>query len=195
MKNTYYKEHTAIFGGSFNPPTFGHQAVCLWLLEALEVDKIIMVPTFDHMFGKKLEDFDHRMAMCNLAADAFGWRVRVSKMEASMPKPNSTVKLLEYYKEINEGNLILAIGSDVVKDLEKWAEWQRLPELATVVVIPRDAEAKTIKAPFDVITCPIVLPSASSTEIRENIVAGKEISGMVPKSVEEYIQKHNLYLS
>ena len=96
--------HIAIFGGSFDPPHFGHQLSCLWLISALNAKAVVVAPTFEHCFGKKLTDFNHRREMCERmcellspmnAGDDYDRReVWVSNIEARLPKPNLTYNLI-----------------------------------------------------------------------------------------------------
>src|SRR5882762_10166540 len=74
----------AVFGGSFNPPHAAHQLVALYVLETQPVDELWFVPTYAHPFGKPLAAYDHRLAMCELAAAPLGPRVRVSRAEAEL---------------------------------------------------------------------------------------------------------------
>ena len=36
----------ALFGGSFDPPHFGHDAIVKKALQSLDIDKLIIIPTF-----------------------------------------------------------------------------------------------------------------------------------------------------
>ena len=72
---------TAILGGSFNPPHISHQMACLYLLEALAADGVLLVPACHHPFGKSLVSFEHREAMCEILARPFGGRVELSDVE------------------------------------------------------------------------------------------------------------------
>jgi nicotinic acid mononucleotide adenylyltransferase len=74
----------ALFGGSFNPPHAAHQLVALYVLETQPVDELWFVPTYAHPFGKQLATYEHRIAMCELAAAALGPRARVSQVEAEL---------------------------------------------------------------------------------------------------------------
>ena len=72
--------HTAIYGGSFDPPHMGHQLACLYVLEALAAEAVWLMPCFVHPFGKALSSFEHRFAMCEKLARPLP-RVTVSAAE------------------------------------------------------------------------------------------------------------------
>jgi cytidyltransferase-like protein len=61
----------AIFGGSFDPPTLGHQNVIAQLVSLSEpkIDEIVLIPSASHAFGKKLSSLSERIAMLELFID------------------------------------------------------------------------------------------------------------------------------
>lgn len=54
----------AVFGGSFDPPTLGHQSVIEQVIT--KVDEIVLVPSLAHAFGKKLTPLPVRLHMLML---------------------------------------------------------------------------------------------------------------------------------
>src|SRR6188508_3357294 len=89
-----------LFGGSFNPPHVAHQLVALYVLET-QLDEVWFVPTYSHPFGKPLVAYDHRVAMCELAAAPLGPRARVSRAEQELAKQpdfvaSRTLDLIEH---------------------------------------------------------------------------------------------------
>lgn len=64
-KNFNRSSHrVAVFGGSFDPPTLGHQSVIEQVIT--KVDQIVLVPSLAHAFGKKLTTLSDRLNMLNL---------------------------------------------------------------------------------------------------------------------------------
>ncbi|MBF7043667.1 adenylyltransferase/cytidyltransferase family protein, partial [Campylobacter volucris] len=43
----------ALFGGSFDPPHLGHNAIVFNALEYLDIDKLVIMPTFISPFKQK----------------------------------------------------------------------------------------------------------------------------------------------
>lgn len=54
----------AVFGGSFDPPTLGHQSVIEQVIT--QVDEVVLVPSLAHAFGKKLTPLPIRLQMLTL---------------------------------------------------------------------------------------------------------------------------------
>src|SRR5882724_6666783 len=107
----------ALFGGSFDPPHVAHQLVALYVLETQPVDELWIVPAYAHPFGKHLVPFEHRVAMCELAAAALGPRARVSRAEEELAnRPGFTVShtldLIDYLAP--RGELRLVVGADIL---------------------------------------------------------------------------------
>lgn len=53
----------AVMGAAFNPPHNGHMNVIQQALKYF--DRVILVPSFKHPFGKKMADYDFRLEMTN----------------------------------------------------------------------------------------------------------------------------------
>ena len=96
------KDYTIIFGGSFDPPHSGHQAIIGWLINSLGAKEIIVCPTFQHCFGKQLSEFDRRLTMCDIMIEPFKHKCWVSDVEYSMPSPNLTANLLKTFVIVAE---------------------------------------------------------------------------------------------
>ena len=185
--------HIAIYGGSFNPPHMGHQIACMWLLEALNAEKVLVVPTYEHYFGKKLERFDYRVEMCLQMISPFPQdKIIVSDIEANLPKPNTTLKLVEAVKEFYD-TVAVVIGTDLIPSLHKWHNWDQVAELARIVAVGRTGYSET-DSPFDIYKYPIELSAVSSSDIRKYIINGLDITGMVPAKIKQYIEENNLYV-
>ena len=58
---------TAIFGGSFNPPHLAHVLAVTVVRAREEVDRVLVIPTYQHPFAKSLAPYDDRVKMCELA--------------------------------------------------------------------------------------------------------------------------------
>ena len=89
--------HIAIYGGSFSPPHIGHEIACSWLIHALNAKKVIVAPTYEHYFGKRLAHFGHRLKMCELMTQQFDDRIITWDAEKNLPHPNTTLNVLKYF--------------------------------------------------------------------------------------------------
>jgi nicotinate-nucleotide adenylyltransferase len=186
---------TALFGGSFNPPHAAHQLVALYALETCELDELWFVPTFAHPFHKPLVAYDHRVAMCELAAAALGPRVRVSRAEAELAAQpgfvsSRTFDLIEMLRAREPARQFhLVIGADILHETAKWHRWNDVCALAPPIVVGRPNFALPAGHATGV-----VMPEISATRVRELLAAGDPAVGsLVPQSVLRYIASHGLY--
>ena len=184
----------ALFGGSFNPPHVAHQLVALYVLETQPVDELWFVPTYAHPFGKPLVDFDHRVAMCELAAAPLGPRARVSRAEAELAaRPgfvtSHTLDLVDHLAAQGHA-LRLVIGADILADTEKWHRWDDVVARAPLIVVGRAGHA----LPPGSIATEVEMPAVSATHIRDLLAHGESgVTGLVPRDVLRYIAQHHLY--
>ena len=186
-------KYKVIFGGSFDPPHSGHQAISSWLVDSLDADEVIVCPTYEHCFGKKMESFHHRYNMCQEMMQSLPKRVYVDAIEEHMPKPNMTKNLLKHYKNSGVNKLAVVIGADNLNQIHKWNGWDEVVQLAKVIAIGRPGYELKDSYPFDVEVYPVGISTISSTEIRQRILEGKSLDGFVPYHVNTYIKENGLY--
>ncbi|HEX3758802.1 MAG TPA: nicotinate-nicotinamide nucleotide adenylyltransferase [Kofleriaceae bacterium] len=185
----------ALFGGSFNPPHVAHQMVGLYVLETQAVDELWFVPTFAHPFGKSLVSYEHRVAMCELAAAALGPRARVSQAEAELAaRPgfvtSHTVDLVDLV--IDQGHAPrLVIGADILREAARWHRWDDVVAGAPLIVVGRGGHAPP---PGGAGAARVTMPEISATHVRDLLARGDSgAAGLVPRDVLRYIAEHHLY--
>jgi nicotinate-nucleotide adenylyltransferase len=180
------------FGGSFDPPHVAHVLCVSYALAVGDFERALVVPVFEHAFGKSLGDFEHRARLCELAFEGDP-RVEVSRVEAELPRPNYTLRTLQHLRETRpELELRLLMGSDVVSDTSRWFGFDEVEKLAPPFVVPRAGVPGS--------SGPRLLPELSSTEIRELLARRAErevherLALLLPRRVLSYIEEHGLYL-
>lgn len=187
----------ALFGGSFNPPHIAHQMVCLFVLETCRVDAVWMVPTYRHAFSKTLCPFEHRFRMCELAAQALGERVKVSRIEEELAAPVSRTldTLLELRERHPETRFRLVVGADIMTETSKWYRWDDVQALAPPIVVGRTGYARAREAALgqDHDVLPLDLPRVSSSEVRAQLANEDSASPLLSRVVMDYIAERGLY--
>lgn len=177
----------ALLGGSFNPPHVGHLMNAYYVLATQPVDRVWLLPVFRHPFEKKLAPFEDRVRMCELAASRFAGGIEVSRAEAEAPGTGRTIETLEYLLGKHpEHAFSLVIGSDILPERTKWKSFDRIEQLARVIVVSRSG------FPAPEATGP-ALPEVSSSEVRDRLTKGLDVSALLPREVAEYALERRLY--
>jgi nicotinate-nucleotide adenylyltransferase len=182
------RSRVALFGGSFNPPHIGHVLAAAYVLGLGWVDRVLVVPVFDHALGKQLERFEHRVEM---ARRAFGWlpAASVSTIEATLGAPSRTLRTIQALEQEHpEWELRLLVGSDITGEIEKWHAYDEIARRAPPLVLGRAGVPGESAAQL--------LPEVSSTQVRLLLAEADEpadLAALVPRSVIQYARQHRLY--
>ncbi len=192
---------TGIFGGTFNPIHNGHLHLLQEAEKSLGLDRILVIPANipPHKRAVDLAPGADRLEMARLAVMGMD-RVFVSDIELKAKGKSYTVLTLKKLHALFPGDdFVLLIGADMLFSFDQWYHWQEILSLANLAAFARDfgeeAELNRKAASFPEKTHVIrVKPlPLSSTEVRERLREGKDISDMVPEEVLKYIVRRGLY--
>ena len=172
-------ETIALFGGSFDPPHIGHEAIVDSLCNFKDVDKVIVMPTFLNPFKSKFyAPSSLRVKWLKKIFSGYE-NVDISSYEVKQEKAVTTITtvkhLLKSYKKI-----YLVLGADNLASLDKWHRYDELRELVTFVIAPRD----DIEIPSQFLRLDVD-EKVSSTKLREDVVLSK-----LPKKCAQDIYKY-----
>ncbi|MBW6489136.1 nicotinate (nicotinamide) nucleotide adenylyltransferase [Sulfurimonas sp.] len=165
----------ALFGGSFDPPHIGHEAIVKALVNFKEIEKVIVMPTYLNPF--KSNFYAPASLRVEWLKEIFREykNVEISEYEVLQKRQVTTIEsvkhLLKSYKKI-----YLVIGADNLSCLEKWDRYDELKELVTFIVVPRD----NIEIPEHFLRLDVD-EKISSTKLRECV----EISKLPKKCAKE----------
>ena len=178
--------NVGFFGGSFNPPHVSHVLAVSYVLATQPLDRVLVVPCFDHPLGKELAPFVHRKAMCERAF-AHLRHVEVSAIEQEMGETSRTLYTLRALQAAHpDWSLRLIIGADILNETERWFGWPEIVQIAPPLVLGRLGHGRP-DAP------PAVVPQVSSTDVRHRLARGLPVDDVVPLGVIEYAREHRLY--
>jgi nicotinate-nucleotide adenylyltransferase len=188
----------ALFGGSFNPPHVAHELVALYVLATQPVDELWFVPTYAHPFGKHLIDYEHRIAMCEIAAAPLAPRARASRAEAELAaRPgfvaSHTLDLVDHLAAQGH-ELRLVVGTDILADAAKWHRWDDVVARAPLIVVGRTGYPVPLALAPGSSATKVTMPEISATRVRDLLAQrAPDVTGLVPRDVLRYIAQHNLY--
>jgi nicotinate-nucleotide adenylyltransferase len=155
----------ALFGGSFDPIHLGHIEIIKKINLSLDVDKIIVLPTFLNPFKtKSYANSKKRLEWLQDSLVEFE-NVEICNYEINNKKPTPTIDSVKYIKSIYDiKKIYLIIGADNLQSLSKWYKYDELNSLVEFVIATRDnIEVSNDKKVLNVDI------GISSTKIRENL--------------------------
>jgi len=197
-----------LFGGSFDPIHYGHIDPVKEAMKALELDRIVYLPTADppHKPGRQFASPYARFVMVELALlNETG--IEVSPFELTPARSAFTIDSLLYFRGLYpDSDLFLILGDDSFAELNTWKNWKDIVELAELAVLtrpdsswserkhdapPEIAELAESDRVHFVANGPVAI---SATELRALLAGEREIpQGMLPDLVLKYIRKYSLY--
>ena len=131
------RRRIGVFGGAFDPPHIGHRVVAQDVLERLNLDQLLVVPTAHPVHRDTVLPAGLRFELTESAfADAD--RIDVSDVEFENDRPSYMVETLESIRGREEGvDLWLIIGSDQYAVFETWNEPERIaPKVCSTTSAP-----------------------------------------------------------
>ncbi|MXW67164.1 MAG: nicotinate (nicotinamide) nucleotide adenylyltransferase [Gemmatimonadales bacterium] len=183
---------TGILGGSFDPPHVGHVSVAGELIEALQLDRLLVIPARDPPHREVTLPADVRLDLTRRAfADVPG--IEVSPMEIERAGPSYTVDTLEALaRRFPTDRLVLAMGADQFASIHRWERWRRLPELARIAVMPRDGRdpaPSPESLPIEYVVASVTRVDISASRIRQRLEEGHSVHLLVPETIRHDVER------
>ena len=193
-----------VFGGTFDPPHYGHLAAAEEAAEQLGLARVLFVPTGQppHKPGLPISPAHHRVRMTELAI-ADGPRFQLSRVDVDRHGPSYTADLLPLLQAAHgPAELYFICGMDMLASFPTWHEPARVLAGCHLVAVTRphyprvDLAALSRALPqaaerVHILNAPGV--DVSSSELRGRVAAGRSLRYLVPPPVVAYIREHDLY--
>lgn len=195
-----------IFGGTFNPVHKGHKRLVECVMQAVDFDKIIILPDRipPHKAVQELASEKDRFNMCRLEFGSLK-NTEVSDWELKQEgKSYSVITLRHFHKVYPNDKLYFIMGSDMLLSFHEWYCFEEILELATLVCISRKDEdtQEKLKRYSEKLTENnggevIVLSSEpleiSSTQLRKKLHNKENCYCYLDENVVQYIVDKKLY--
>ena len=182
----------ALFGTSADPPTIGHKKI---LEELSKIYAFTISYVSNNPKKKHIEDISIRSHLLKtLIDDLDNPKILFNQKISSQWAVESIKKCKEIYKF---NNLDFVIGSDLIKDIFYWKNFDKIIDEVSFLVILREGypvESNTLKmletykVKFKIST--IKTPNISSSKFRLNFNCSN-----LPSSLIDIVKKNNLYES
>src|SRR6478672_7353513 len=207
-----------ILGGTFDPIHWGHLDLGDVAVNELKLSRLFVITSnVPPHRPQPLASGYHRFAMVALSVlDRPEWRA--ADLELRHDAPSFTARTLELFHDRGylSSELFFIIGADAFAEIGSWRDYpnildaahfavvsrpgfsvkdlpRRLPKLADRMARPPIDEVAQIDPLIILIDAPTA--GVSSTAIRDYLVAGESIAGLVPPAVQQHIAHHGLNAS
>jgi len=196
-----------IFGGTFDPPHYGHLIVAEQAREQAALDQVwfLLSARPPHKSDRTITPFDRRADMLTLALAGHEDKFRVETIENDRPGLSYTSDTLDGLSEKHpDTEWFLILGADSVKDLPTWHEPQRIVSRAKILIAARPGHpswsaaqlASAVAMPTQDVRVGIVevpLIDIASRDLRHRVADSRSILFQLPRAVEVYIREKKLY--
>ena len=196
-----------ILGGTFDPFHKGHFMLAKTAHSQFDLDEVWIMPNGNPPHKRDIEqtDFTLRCEMIRLAIEEAPYMV-LCEYEGSEDSYHFTYQTLGEFKRMYpEHEFYFIIGADSLRDFPTWKEPGKIAELCTLLVACRDEagipelKVKIVEMEERFGTKCLIMNSpkvdAASSEIREMVSEGKDVSAYVGEKVCNYIEKEKLYVT
>ena len=195
-----------IYGGAFAPIHIGHVEAAKAFMRQMWLDVLFVVPTGQSPhkeMDKSASDAD-RLQMCRLAFEGIEGII-VSDIEIKREGKSYSVDTLRELL-VDDCRLFMLCGTDMILTIDEWDSPEEIFKLCYPVYIRREndrsldrtiiAKIAEYKERFGKNIVRIDAPAIeiSSSEVREKLRRGEDVSRMLPPAVLGYIKEKGLYL-
>ena len=200
-----------ILGGTFDPVHVGHLALAEEVREALDLVRVLFVPTGDswQKAGTGVTPGAIRHALVEQAIAGNPW-FSASRVEIDRPGPSYTAETLAEIAGAERAagrapDLWFILSAEALAGLPTWRDPERVLALARLAVVPRGGQAEDLAAAEARFAADfpgaadraLFLPgprlAISGNLIRARVAAGRSVRYLVPDSVAAAIREYALY--
>lgn len=196
-------QRIGIYGGAFNPPHLGHMKAAQYAVQALKLDKLLLIPsgTSPHKpLPPGSPTAQQRLEMVGLWA---GEKMQVCDLEIARGGTSYTYETVQQMKaQYPQDELILCMGTDMFLSFHSWKKPQIILQNVSLAVFYRGdkgeiADIAAKKAEYEAAGHTIYLVEnpvleISSTQLRRMLVFGCA-APFLHEDVAEFIKENGLY--
>ena len=183
-----------LFGGTFDPPHFGHLALARAALAALDLERVVFVVANDPWQKSTVRAVTPSSIRWELVVAALDGEDAMvpSDVEIGRGGPSYTIDTVE---DLAGGDVPVALllGADAAAGLNTWHRADELRARVRIAVAARPGATSPVPAGWDAVAVPMEPVDISSSEIRRRCAAREPFAELVPPGVAVLIAEHGLY--
>ena len=200
-------KNSAVFGGTFNPIHLGHLGMIKFALKNTDIQTVTIVPSGNPPFktNKNVAPSSDRLNMIKIAlidfkkiyGESLYNRIDIETYEIEKTTKSYTSESIKYFKDKYRlsNRIPLIIGTDILKNLSNWHDFEYLKANVKFILLKRKTDAvyniyinnlKEMGCLIDEYNNDEI--DISSTDVRNGYLDG------VTDGVREYIIEKKLYV-
>ena len=198
-------ERIGIYGGTFNPPHIGHLRGAAQAINALGLDKLILIP--DRIAPHKQipsgsPSPEQRLEMIRIAGKPYA-KMEVSDIELRREGPSySYITVQQIHEMYPDAKLYLLMGTDMFTSFLTWKNPEEILKYATLAVMSRGEKGEAVAIEgqkrvmeamgYEAQVIENRVTAISSTQLRR-LLAFRCAGEFLPEGVLDYIRENRLY--
>ena len=197
-------QRVGALGGTFDPLHRAHLHLADTAAQALELDRLILIPAGDpwRKRDREVTPAEHRLAMTIAAVEERQGGLEVADMEVRRDGPTYTLDTVRELRDRGAKQLWWIMGADAVLDLPHWRKPNEILTCARIAAAVRPG-AELDRRQLDRIVyglgrwldwVPMQPIDLSASDIRDRIRQGQDVSEDVPLAVLQYAREHRIYM-
>ncbi len=188
-----------LYFGSFNPIHRGHIALAEYAIDRDLCDEVTMIvsprnplKTQDSL-APELDRFEMVEQAC--AESRYPDRIKASIIEFLLERPSYTINTLRHLSENYGAELSFSIlmGGDIIPQFNKWRNYEEILENYSIFVYPRRGERVELYLDKITLLDGAPLQNFSSTDVRQALRDGEDVSEMLSQKVASHIRTKKLW--
>lgn len=185
------RRRVGVFGGAFDPPHIGHLVVAQDVIERLDLDSLVVVPTARPVHRETMLPGRLRLELAEVAF-ASADRVEVSAIEFERDAPSYMVDTLEELKRQHpDAEWWLVIGSDQYAAFDTWKDPDRVLQLSRLGVMQRGGEDIKPDPRYPYEEVEVTRIDLSAQVVRQRMALGQSIRYLVPEPVFRALESNS----
>lgn len=187
------KIRTGLYGGSFNPIHNGHIAIARQMIEKAGLNEVWFMVSPQNPLKERntLLDDAKRLEMARKALEEQP-RMKACDYEFALPRPSYTWHTLQsLWRDYPDREFVLMIGADNWAHFGRWYHADDIMRTCNILIYPRrgyNVDALSLPARAQLVDTSLY--DVSSTEIRQLIKEGRDISRLVPADIVDMAEKY-----
>ena len=206
-------EVVGVYGGCFDPFHRGHAAIVGAATGALQLDRLLVVPTAQPRGKQAHASLADRHAVCAAALAS----ISGCELHEDVAVAEGESRTLDLLRSLQDGQrrLVFIVGSDAFAAFTSWWQWREVLKLASWAVVPRagagaawhpadeEFDRRVVAQADDLLAEPgklwrweLEVPELSANNLRARIAAGEDgWEEGLPPAAAAVVKERGLYRS